>query len=1842
MSFKKNLIICVLLVVMLMCCVSAVSASEDSSNMTLDNNVVSESDDILTSDVIASESDDTLADESNDIWDDENTIYVDSKYTGTSQIGTSENPYKTITAAINGATSSNPIIYIKNGTYSEKSIDIPAGKGFSFIGESTNGVVIKKNGARPDVLINVNLNNVNLSFTNLTFTGLRTVNALNIGGSGNLDVINCIFNEWGSYSSSVPSGVKQATFTISTTSSTFKNTIIKNINVATKFSPNYIEYKQGNHIIDNVTIDSTMTASINKNAELYESLVNIKSDACVEANNFNINNINIITSSLIENSGKLIIKDSSFTNNVLKTSSTTKTVYGLFNVKNGNLSIESSLISDNKGFDYFIYETGKNTFVNLESCTILNNNHNIGLLNPSGTTNLNYNWWGTNNKPNDYVDYWIFKDYSVVKDVDYFEVNVDLTKYTDGNTSYNLEKSVPTFLANFKLLNFTTDAYSKDGIATAKISNDDGDFYVDVTYVTTDKIPLRVIYVDCNFNGTELGTIDNPYKSISKAVEQSTGWEMIHIKNGNYVENNQITLINSLNFLGESQDGVIITGSNKGIFNNPFYMNRNIVLLFNNLTFKDVACTSNNAALSIGKSVTELNITNCIFDNCSGQWGSMSISNSNLNMDNCKILNSKSTTDAGTGAIYFNGEGDYRIKNTLINNTESVGEYMVGIIVSNQNNASITLDNVQITNTVSSRNILSGGKLNVKNSKIQNNNKINNIFNITSNFTLETSVLSNNEIIDAIICNNDVDSVTVNYNAILDNETLINKITSCNFDYNWWGTNDKPNEFVNNWVIYEYSVIRSASKAHVNIYFNKYSNGTDIFDLSKNVADGIEAKITSSTLDYDSIIYSKNGVIGTSFAFGDNQYVNITFDYVNITEYFVFKTVYVDVNSTENGTGTIDNPYNSIQKAIDNTEDGDTIIVKNGSYSENIKWTGGKGVNIYGESKDTVLISLGSNSNIDLNIAKLSLINLTFNGGSAKFQVADGDLNIVNCTFNGMKIYNEGIFSVFNSNSNIENCKFLNLNVEREYAPSSVVVIYSGTGNHYIKNSIINNVDANQVKEMQPKAILNLNGENAILDIDNLTISNNDIEIDYIIYINSGIVNIKNSKIINNYMVRALANGEHLFGNNGQLNVESSIISDNFAVNFIYSVKDNSISNVNYNVLKSNTWGKGIANTTGNINLDYNWWESNYHNEDYADVDANTWIILDAYYTQDNLISGENVTVVATLNHYITKNGEIGEVTKFVPIGERKITFTLGDGTVLNKTTVNGETNFTYTIKQSENVTIKSGEVEVILPITLKTVRIDLDDNYTALEDASITINAPGINANVTLIIDGKSETVEINNTYIKTIENIQAGTHSVVAIYNNGGIFEFDTKSFTVDKLPSEIIAEDVSVYVGEATPIIIDLGEATGRVYFDLSGKKSFTELEDGKATLDINDLAIGNYTLKISYGGDAKYLSSEKTVNVTANGLNSNLKANASDIKVGENAIINVEISKDVTGKTSVILGDLIVPVTFADGKATVEIPNLKADSYTATVRFAGDGIFLADEINVTFTVSKEELPSDINVSTEIPEGTTAPEFTINLPSDATGNFTVTVDGTPYTEELVNGSATVKVPEQTPGNHTISTSYSGDDKYDGFTSDNKTFDVPKASIPGGENALNMTTPADSATPSYSINLPNDATGNLTVTVDGKDKYSQALVNGSATVTLPELQVGKHDITVAYSGDDKYSGISKTTSVNVPEKAKPATQETTKAKTIITAKKKTYKAKTKVKKYTITLKSGKKPVNKVQVTLKIKGKTYKAKTNAKGKATFKIKKLTKKGKYSAVIKFAGNKNYKATSKKVKITVKK
>ena len=148
--------------------------------------------------------------------------------------------------------------------------------------------------------------------------------------------------------------------------------------------------------------------------------------------------------------------------------------------------------------------------------------------------------------------------------------------------------------------------------------------------------------------------------------------------------------------------------------------------------------------------------------------------------------------------------------------------------------------------------------------------------------------------------------------------------------------------------------------------------------------------------------------------------------------------------------------------------------------------------------------------------------------------------------------------------------------------------------------------------------------------------------------------------------------------------------------------------------------------------------------------------------------------------------------------------------------------------------------------------------------------------------------------------------------------------------------------------------------------------------------------------------------------------------------------------------------------------------------------------------------------------------------------------------------------------------------------------------------------------------------------ISLNGKSLSVITNANGQASLAV-DLPPNTYDAYISVDGNGLYFSSAITSKVVIK-----------KANVKVIAKKKTFKLKTKTKKYAITLKdSYGKALKNVWVKIKIKKKTFKAKTNAKGKATFKLK-LNKKGKHKAIVRFTGNAYYNAVTKKVKITVKK
>ena len=504
-----------------------------------------------------------------------------------------------------------------------------------------------------------------------------------------------------------------------------------------------------------------------------------------------------------------------------------------------------------------------------------------------------------------------------------------------------------------------------------------------------------------------------------------------------------------------------------------------------------------------------------------------------------------------------------------------------------------------------------------------------------------------------------------------------------------------------------------------------------------------------------------------------------------------------------------------------------------------------------------------------------------------------------------------------------------------------------------------------------------------------------------------------------------------------------------------------------------------------------------------------------------------------------------------------------------------------------------------------------------------------GATGTVVVNVNGTEYPIDVSDKKQELILGV--GEYQVFATYIGNYKYNMsvsDTKYLIVeDKLDANIVIQTIDcIKVGE-TLVINVTGDTTSDLTVTINTEKY--DLADNKITY--MPVKAGLYTINVFAleNDDFKQANVSKTFNVIKH--TSTVNTTVMPGKSLEDSFVAVSVIDGATGDIIVKLNNTQVYIGPVNESANVPLGKLMAGKYILNVTYTGSDYYNSSSDIKEFMIYKSQ-SSVFADSVEIIEGQTA-QLKVNVNEGATGKVLVEINSEKHYGDIIGDVAVVDVSGLSSGRFNATITYLGDDRYE--TSLNNTLINVKKQTSGSD--LNAAVPQGSPSPVFSIKLPADATGKLTVIVDGVT-HAKDLVGGVAEISVGELSAGKHDIQLIYSGDDKYSGISKTTTVDIVKPVVPVKEKTT---TAFVAKNKKFKAKVKVKKYTVTLKAGNAPVKNVWVTIKINGKTYKAKTNAKGKATFKIKKLTKKGKYKSQIKFAGNNNFKPSGKTVKITVK-
>ena len=120
------------------------------------------------------------------------------------------------------------------------------------------------------------------------------------------------------------------------------------------------------------------------------------------------------------------------------------------------------------------------------------------------------------------------------------------------------------------------------------------------------------------------------------------------------------------------------------------------------------------------------------------------------------------------------------------------------------------------------------------------------------------------------------------------------------------------------------------------------------------------------------------------------------------------------------------------------------------------------------------------------------------------------------------------------------------------------------------------------------------------------------------------------------------------------------------------------------------------------------------------------------------------------------------------------------------------------------------------------------------------------------------------------------------------------NSTTLTVAKMPSAVNVTANNIKFGEdaviniAVPNVV-LGVATVVV----NGKSYNVAIVDEKGVLTISNLAANDYDVKAVYLGDNKYLSSENTTKFTVSKVGSFVNVAVSDIKVGDEAVINLSL-------------------------------------------------------------------------------------------------------------------------------------------------------------------------------------------------------------------------------------------------------------------------------------------------------------------------------------------------------------
>ena len=587
---------------------------------------------------------------------------------------------------------------------------------------------------------------------------------------------------------------------------------------------------------------------------------------------------------------------------------------------------------------------------------------------------------------------------------------------------------------------------------------------------------------------------------------------------------------------------------------------------------------------------------------------------------------------------------------------------------------------------------------------------------------------------------------------------------------------------------------------------------------------------------------------------------------------------------------------------------------------------------------------------------------------------------------------------------------------------------------------------------------------------------------------------------------------------NGTVGVNvADLPAGNYTVNVTYNGDGNfnpSSSVANFSVSK--------ATPTVNVNTTY----IDYHDSESIKVNVTG--------VEGGDVPTGNVTVIVT-------NASGGVVyNKTHPIENGVVTVPVDDlvaGKYNVTVSYNGDDNYRHA-DGNANFTVNKIDPSILVNAS------DIDYHYS--ETINVTVND---DATGTVSITVKNETGDVvysNSSELSgskasfTVPDLSAGKYNVTVEYSGDNNYnaEIGKANFTVNKIDTPVNLETENITYGEEETISVSVNDdATGSVTITIYSKDDtpvYSEtvpIDKASAQITVPELNAGNYTVHVDYSGDGNYKPGSADGKFEVAKADAIVEIHVYDIIYGE--IEELTVTCNAPGNVTIYVNGVNITLPLEEGyghtlfaallnaysgKAQWDLENLAAGTYPARVHYNGNENYNEAEDEDVFNVLKKET----SVSVSVDDIKVGEDAVINVelsPSAAPGKLTITVDGKEYTVTPKNGKASLKVPGLKAGNHTVTVSYPGSENYTD-SSNETTFTVSKVKPDIDVSAPTIKVGEDGK---ITVTLPKDATGKVTIEIDGKN-YTSQIKDGKAVFTVSGLKVGKHSIKIFYTGDDKY----------------------------------------------------------------------------------------------------------------------